>query len=75
MSKAIYRKLFEGAAANPNGFEKLVKKKGLLYNVNPGRGRRLRFVVPSAFRRKVLESCHESAEGGHLGERKTVAKV
>ena len=57
--------------ANPNVFEShhgtLIMKKGVLYNVNPGRRRRLRFVVPSAFRRKILESFHESAEAPAFG--------
>lgn len=47
-----------------------VLKRGILLQVSPGHGRKLRLVVPSYFRRDVLNQCHDLPTGGHLGEAK-----
>jgi hypothetical protein len=49
--------------------------KGVLYKKNPGSGRSLLLVVPSIMRRDIVEECHDSADGGHRGVEKTLARI
>ena len=52
------RGLFEAAAASPDGAEgsygRLILKKGVLYRVNPGKGRRFTVAVPTELVSRVM---------------------
>ena len=56
--------------------KQLVMKDGLLfYQWEQIGGRKLLFVVPTALREEVLQSCHDVKASGHLGQKKTLAKL
>ena len=49
-------------------------KEGTVFMVDPKR-KFWRIVVPRRFRRYVLEACHDSLGGGHMGRTKTLGKI
>jgi hypothetical protein len=54
---------------------KFTLHKGVLYKKNPGSGRSLLLVVPSIMRKDIIEECNDSADGGHRGVKKTLARI
>ncbi len=71
--------IFMRVLASPQGVRlkegQFILRRRVLLQVNPDRGRKHRLVVPSYFRREVLNQCHDLPTGGHLGEAKTLSKV
>lgn len=52
-----------------------VLRRGILYKNNNRGGRRFLLAVPPSLRQEVIEQCHSSSVGGHLGSEKTLLKV
>ncbi len=61
--------------SSPQWNSKFTLHKGVLYKKHPGSGRSLLLVVPSIMRRDIVEECHDSADGGHRGVEKTLARI
>ena len=59
-----------------HGQTKFLVKRGRLYRqVTTDEDVKLQFVVPEKYRREVLKLGHSEVFGGHVGQRKTLARI